>query len=153
MAIFFVLEEKTTLDHWSDMSLSFLYSIILYNINFCSLFMIIGIKIWFLRLYWSSDCILRRIRKSDYYLYFVHSRELWNGIWQTSKVGKPLIYIPCIASEDDTKPIKQMQCRLNTEINEVIKVEVLKLLDASIIYPIVDSSGSVQHKLFLKRLE
>ena len=37
-----------------------------------------------------------------------------------------------------------MQCQLNLKMKEVIRTEVLKLLDAGIIYPISDSS-SVSH--------
>ena len=41
--------------------------------------------------------------------------------------------------EDDTKPTREMQCRLNPTLKEVVKNELLKLLDADIIYPISDS--------------
>lgn len=51
----------------------------------------------------------------------------------------PLICTHRIASEDDAKPIIQMQCRLNLAMKQVVKAKVLKLLDDSIIYPIEDS--------------
>lgn len=41
--------------------------------------------------------------------------------------------------EDDFKPAVQQQRRVNPKIHEVIKQEVLKLLDAGLIYPISDS--------------
>ncbi|KAH9681669.1 hypothetical protein KPL71_027055 [Citrus sinensis] len=42
--------------------------------------------------------------------------------------------------EENAKPIREMQRRLNPNIKEVIRAEVIKLLDAGIIYPISDSS-------------
>ncbi|GKD50440.1 reverse transcriptase domain-containing protein [Tanacetum coccineum] len=41
--------------------------------------------------------------------------------------------------EDDSKPAIQHQRRVNPKIHEVIKKEVIKLLDAGLIYPIFDS--------------
>ncbi|GJW34261.1 reverse transcriptase domain-containing protein [Tanacetum coccineum] len=41
--------------------------------------------------------------------------------------------------EDDFKPAVQHQRRVNQKIHEVIKKEVIKLLDAGLIYPISDS--------------
>ncbi|GJR13114.1 reverse transcriptase domain-containing protein [Tanacetum coccineum] len=41
--------------------------------------------------------------------------------------------------EDDFKPTVQHQRRMNPKIHEVIKKEVIKLLDAGLIYPISDS--------------
>ncbi|GJV02482.1 reverse transcriptase domain-containing protein [Tanacetum coccineum] len=41
--------------------------------------------------------------------------------------------------EDDCKPSVQSQRRVNPKIHEVIKKEVIKLLDAEMIYPISDS--------------
>ncbi|RVW34656.1 Retrovirus-related Pol polyprotein from transposon 17.6 [Vitis vinifera] len=40
--------------------------------------------------------------------------------------------------EEETKPIRQPQRRLNPHLQEVVRVEVLKLLQAGIIYPISD---------------
>ena len=40
--------------------------------------------------------------------------------------------------EEEVKPIHQPQRRLNPYMQEVVRVEVLKLLQASIIYPISD---------------
>ncbi|GJX33591.1 reverse transcriptase domain-containing protein [Tanacetum coccineum] len=44
-----------------------------------------------------------------------------------------------ILMEDDFKPAVQHQRRVNPKIHEVIKEEVIKLLDARLIYPISDS--------------
>jgi hypothetical protein len=44
-----------------------------------------------------------------------------------------------ILMEDDFKPAVQQQRRVNPKIHEVIKQEVLKLLNARLIYPISDS--------------
>ncbi|RVW38462.1 Retrovirus-related Pol polyprotein from transposon 17.6 [Vitis vinifera] len=41
--------------------------------------------------------------------------------------------------EEETKPIRQPQRRLNPHLQEVVRAEVLKLLQAGIIYPISDS--------------
>ena len=42
--------------------------------------------------------------------------------------------------EDEYKPRVQAQRRLNPNMKEVVKAEVIKLLDAGIIYPISNSS-------------
>ena len=42
--------------------------------------------------------------------------------------------------EDNYKPIVEHQRRLNPHMKDVVRVEVLKWLDAGIIYPISDSS-------------
>nr|GFB02198.1 reverse transcriptase domain-containing protein [Tanacetum cinerariifolium] len=44
-----------------------------------------------------------------------------------------------ILIEEDYKPAVQSQRRVNLKIHEVIKKEVIKLLDAGMIYPISDS--------------
>jgi hypothetical protein len=41
--------------------------------------------------------------------------------------------------EEDTKPSRESQRRLNPTMQEVVRGEVIKLLDAGIIYPISDS--------------
>ena len=42
--------------------------------------------------------------------------------------------------EDEDKPVHQPQRRLNPHMQEVVRAEVIKLLQAGIIYPISDSS-------------
>ena len=44
-----------------------------------------------------------------------------------------------INMEPDAKPVVDHQRRLNPKIKEVVRMEILKLLEAGIIYPIVDS--------------
>ena len=44
-----------------------------------------------------------------------------------------------IYTEDNTKPTREMQRQLNPNMQDVVKKEVIKWLDASIIYPISDS--------------
>nr|GEY75499.1 DNA-directed DNA polymerase [Tanacetum cinerariifolium] len=51
----------------------------------------------------------------------------------------PKFYTHKILIEDDFKPAVQHQRRVNLKIHEVIKKEVLKLLDARLIYPISNS--------------
>ncbi|GJT68013.1 reverse transcriptase domain-containing protein [Tanacetum coccineum] len=51
----------------------------------------------------------------------------------------PRFCTPKILMEEDYKPTVQSQRRVNPKIHEVIKKEVLKLLDAGMIYPISDS--------------
>ena len=41
--------------------------------------------------------------------------------------------------EPDAKPVVDHQRRLNPKMKEVVRIEILKLLEAGIIYPIADS--------------
>ncbi|GKB72312.1 reverse transcriptase domain-containing protein [Tanacetum coccineum] len=61
--------------------------------------------------------------------------------WKTSNIPgiSPSFCKHKINFEDDAKPIIQRQCRLNPNMKEVIKKEIIKLLDADIIYAIEDS--------------
>nr|GEW21297.1 reverse transcriptase domain-containing protein [Tanacetum cinerariifolium] len=45
-----------------------------------------------------------------------------------------------ILMEDDFKPVIQPQRRLNPKVQDVVKKEIVKLLDSELIYPISDSS-------------
>nr|CAN79312.1 hypothetical protein VITISV_013032 [Vitis vinifera] len=51
----------------------------------------------------------------------------------------PLVCTHHIYMEEEAKPVCQPQRRLNPHMQEVVRVEVLKLLQAGIIYPILDS--------------
>ncbi|RVW41463.1 Retrovirus-related Pol polyprotein from transposon 17.6 [Vitis vinifera] len=51
----------------------------------------------------------------------------------------PLVCTHHIYMEDEAKPVRQPQRRLNPHMQEVVRAEVLKLLQAGIIYPISDS--------------
>ena len=52
----------------------------------------------------------------------------------------PSMCIHWILLEDGHKPSMEAQRRLNHRIKEVVRKEVLKWLDAGVIYPISDSS-------------
>ncbi|RVW66789.1 Retrovirus-related Pol polyprotein from transposon 17.6 [Vitis vinifera] len=61
--------------------------------------------------------------------------------WQISDLKgiSPLVCTHHIYVEEDAKPVRQPQRRLNPHMQEVVRGEVLKLLQAGIIYPISDS--------------
>ncbi|GKC16316.1 DNA-directed DNA polymerase, partial [Tanacetum coccineum] len=62
--------------------------------------------------------------------------------WKMSDI-KGLIPSFCthkILTEDDFKPTIQPQRRLNPRVQDVVKDEIVKLLDSGLIYPILDSS-------------
>ena len=52
----------------------------------------------------------------------------------------PTICTHHIYLEEESKAVRQPQWRLNPHLQEVVRIEVLKLLQASIIYPISDST-------------
>jgi hypothetical protein len=51
----------------------------------------------------------------------------------------PSLVMHKIHLEDNSKPSREPQRRLNPTMQEVVRAEVIKLLDARIIYPISDS--------------
>ena len=59
--------------------------------------------------------------------------------WTNIKGIIPLIYTHRIHLEEDVKTFRQPQRLLNPIMKEVVKKEVLKLLDVGVIYPIADS--------------
>ncbi|GJV18720.1 reverse transcriptase domain-containing protein [Tanacetum coccineum] len=61
--------------------------------------------------------------------------------WKTFDIPgiSPSFYKHKINFEDDAKPVIQRQRRLNPNMKEVVKKEIIKLLDAGIIYAIEDS--------------
>ncbi|GJW39442.1 reverse transcriptase domain-containing protein [Tanacetum coccineum] len=61
--------------------------------------------------------------------------------WKTSDIKgiDPSFCTHKILMEDDFKPAIQHQIRVNLKIHEVIEKEVIKILDAGLIYPISDS--------------
>ncbi|GKB71905.1 reverse transcriptase domain-containing protein [Tanacetum coccineum] len=61
--------------------------------------------------------------------------------WKTTDIPGicPLFCKHKIQVLDDKKPVVQKQRRLNPNMQEVVKKEIIKLLDTSIIYPIADS--------------
>ena len=56
-----------------------------------------------------------------------------------------------IHQEDESKSSIEHQRRLNPNLKEVVKKEIMKLLDAGIIYPISDSNWSVQYMWLLRK--
>ncbi|RVW63875.1 Retrovirus-related Pol polyprotein from transposon 17.6 [Vitis vinifera] len=78
-----------------------------------------------------EDNLLRILRK--------HKKAIG---WQISDLKgiSPLICTHHIYMEEGAKPTRQPQRRLNPHIQEVVRAEVLKLLQAGIIYPISDST-------------
>nr|GEU99109.1 reverse transcriptase domain-containing protein [Tanacetum cinerariifolium] len=58
-----------------------------------------------------------------------------------------------ILMEEDFKPAVQHQRRINPKIHDVIKQEVLKLLDAGLIYPISDSPWRCMMAIFHDMIE
>ena len=63
----------------------------------------------------------------------------------------PLIFTHRIHLEEDVKPSRQPQRRLNRVMKEVVKKEVLKLLDVGVIYPIADSKWVSQTQVVPKK--
>ncbi|RVW69012.1 hypothetical protein CK203_061091 [Vitis vinifera] len=64
--------------------------------------------------------------------------------WQISDLKgiSPLVCTHHIYMEEEAKPIRQPQRRLNPHLQEVVRTEVLKLLQAGIIYPYLTALGS-----------
>ena len=68
--------------------------------------------------------------------------------------GDPLHPSMCIHQillEDGHKPLVEVQRRLNPIIKKVVRKEVLKWLDAEVIYPISDSSWVSPVQVVLKK--
>nr|CAN83413.1 hypothetical protein VITISV_011239 [Vitis vinifera] len=87
-----------------------------------------------------EDCLLEVLRKCKKTI----------G-WQISDLKgiNPLVCTHHIYMEDEAKPICQPQRRLNPHMQEVVRAEVLKLLQAGIIYPISDSPWGIPFYCFL----
>nr|GEY83500.1 reverse transcriptase domain-containing protein [Tanacetum cinerariifolium] len=68
----------------------------------------------------------------------LHKRAI---AWKLSDIKgiDPEFYTHKILMKEDFKPVVQHQRRVNPKIHDVIKIEVLKLLDAGLIYSISDS--------------
>jgi hypothetical protein len=54
--------------------------------------------------------------------------------------------------EENAKPLREPQRRLNPAMEEVVRVEVIKLLDVGIIYPISDSKWASPIHIVPKRV-
>ncbi|XP_040988919.1 uncharacterized protein LOC121236533 [Juglans microcarpa x Juglans regia] len=59
----------------------------------------------------------------------------------------PLVCTHRIYLEENAKVSREMQMRLNLTMKEVVKTEVLKLLDVGIIYPIMDNKWDKLHPI------
>nr|GEU50002.1 hypothetical protein [Tanacetum cinerariifolium] len=61
--------------------------------------------------------------------------------WKMSDIKEISLsyYTHKILGEDDYKPVIQPQRRLNLKVQDVVKNEIMKLLDSGLIYPISDS--------------
>ena len=68
-----------------------------------------------------------------------HKRALGWSIDDIKGIS-PSICMHKILMEENYKPSIEHQRRLNPNMKEVVRVEVMKLLDAGIIYPIFDSA-------------
>ena len=55
--------------------------------------------------------------------------------------------------EQEAKPVRQPQRRLNPHMQEVVRAEVLKLLQAGMIYPIFDSTWVSPTQVVPKKYE
>ena len=64
---------------------------------------------------------------------------------------RPSMCMHKILLEEDSKPIVDAQRRLNPSMKEVVRMEVLKWLDAGVIYPISDSSWASPVQVVLKK--
>ena len=51
----------------------------------------------------------------------------------------PMLRQHKINLEEDAKPVRDPQRRLNPKMKEVVRKEILRLLEAGIIYPVADS--------------
>ncbi|XP_076960322.1 uncharacterized protein LOC143636672 [Bidens hawaiensis] len=63
----------------------------------------------------------------------------------------PSIFMHKIITTDDAKPTQETQRRLNPNLREVVKKEVIKWLDAGIIYSILDSAWVSQTQVVPKK--
>ncbi|RVW83934.1 Gag-Pol polyprotein [Vitis vinifera] len=76
--------------------------------------------------------------------------------WQISDLKgiSPLVCTHHIYMEEEAKPIRQPQRRLNPHLQEVVRAEVLKLLQAGIIYPYLTALGKDHFPLpFIDQVE
>ncbi|GJT03440.1 DNA-directed DNA polymerase [Tanacetum coccineum] len=71
--------------------------------------------------------------------------------WETNYGVSKLSYVISILMEDDYKPVIQPQRRLNPKVKDVLKNEIVKLLDPGLIYPIPDSSWVSPIHVVLKK--
>lgn len=69
------------------------------------------------------------------------------------KENCPSIYTHYRCIKENTKLIKEMQCRMNPNMNEAVKKEIIKWLDVEVIYPIFDNQWVWLNRLNLALIE
>ncbi|GJZ52139.1 DNA-directed DNA polymerase, partial [Tanacetum coccineum] len=84
----------------------------------------------------SSICLKKR--KFHFYMYWRNEKEQLLGKCRT--LTSPSYCTHKILMEDDYKPVIQPKRRLNPKVQDVVKNEIMKLLDSELIYLISDSS-------------
>ena len=91
-------------------------------------------------------------KEEDRLVQILKSRKAAIG-WHISdlKGTSPSYYMHKINMEVEYKPMRQPQRRLNPIMKEEVRKEVLKLLEAGLIYPISDNSWVSPVQVFLKR--
>ena len=55
----------------------------------------------------------------------------------------PALCMHKINLEEDAKPVVDYQCRLHPKMKEVVRKEVIRLIESGIIYPIADSKWEI----------
>ena len=90
--------------------------------------------------------------QEDSLLQILHRNKKAIG-WKISNLKgiSPTVCTHHIYLEEESKAVRQPQRRLNPHMQEVVRVEVLKLLQAGIIYPISDSSWVSPTQVVLKK--
>nr|GFA19264.1 DNA-directed DNA polymerase [Tanacetum cinerariifolium] len=81
---------------------------------------------------------LKDVKKALLKVLKSHKRAIAWKIFDVKGID-PRFYTHKILMEEDYKPAVQSQRRVNPKIHDVIKKEVIKLLDSGMIYPISDS--------------
>ncbi|GKC55828.1 hypothetical protein Tco_1083426 [Tanacetum coccineum] len=71
---------------------------------------------------------------------YLHGDKSFPIIISSKLSEKEKMLLLQILMEDDYKPVIQPQRRLNPKVQDVVKNEIVKLLDSGLIYPISDSS-------------
>ncbi|GKE01105.1 hypothetical protein Tco_1389088 [Tanacetum coccineum] len=73
--------------------------------------------------------------------------------WKMSDIKGiiPSFYTHKILIEDDFKPVIQPQRRLNPKVQDMVKIEIVKLFNSGLIYPISDSSWVSPIHVVLKK--
>ncbi|KAL6343048.1 hypothetical protein AAG906_017860 [Vitis piasezkii] len=85
-----------------------------------------------------SKLILKPLPTELKYAYLEEDKQCPVVISSRSPFIRRIVYLKSL-EDDEAKPVSQPQRRLNTHMQEVVRAEVLKLLQAGIIYPIPNS--------------